>query len=101
MHPLLLTLVHEHGQEISRLPRPSDVHGAHISKSADSDDACAKIGRSVTAACVRTTVGGLQVSHSSCLSCSSAVEVRRITSTAWERHGRARKAAGVGSRVLA
>src|SRR2546428_8053736 len=33
MLPLLLTLLHEHGQEISRLPSPSDVHGAHIGKS--------------------------------------------------------------------
>src|SRR5205809_498910 len=48
MLPLLLTLVHEHGQEISRLPRPSDVHCAHIRKSDDSDNACAKIGRKVT-----------------------------------------------------
>jgi len=48
MLPLLLTRIHEHGQEISRLPRPSDVHGAHISKSDDPDDACAKIGRSVS-----------------------------------------------------
>jgi hypothetical protein len=33
MLPLLLTLVHEHGQEISRLSSPSEVHGAHIRKS--------------------------------------------------------------------
>jgi len=44
MHPLL-TLVHKYGQEIARLPRPSEVHDAHISKSDDADDACAKIGR--------------------------------------------------------
>jgi hypothetical protein len=49
MHPLLLTLVHKHGQEIARLPRPSEVHGAHISKSDDADKACAKIGRNVSA----------------------------------------------------
>jgi hypothetical protein len=49
MLPLLLTLVHEDGQKISRLPSPSDVHGAHIGKSDDSDKACAKIGRSVSA----------------------------------------------------
>src|SRR5262249_51376070 len=47
MLPLLLTLVHKHGQKLSRLPRPSDVHGAHISKSDDSDKACTKIGRTV------------------------------------------------------
>jgi hypothetical protein len=45
-----------------------------------------KSGRSVTAACVHTTVGGLQVSHGSCLSCSSAAEVPRITAAAWESH---------------
>jgi len=44
----LLALVHEHGQEISRLPRPSHVRGAHISKSDDSDKVCVKIGRSVS-----------------------------------------------------
>ena len=54
MHPRLLTLVHKHGQEIARLPRPSEVHGAHISKSDDADDACAKIGRTVSAeSCAR------------------------------------------------
>jgi hypothetical protein len=37
--------------EISRLPRPSNVHGVHISKSDDSDKACAKIGRNVTGWC--------------------------------------------------
>jgi len=47
---LLLTLVHEDGQEISRLPSPSDVYGAHIGKSDDSDKACAKIGRNGSAA---------------------------------------------------
>ena len=47
---------------------------------------CDSLGRSVTAACVHTTVGGLQVSHGSCLSCSSAAEVPRITAAAWESH---------------
>jgi len=47
MLQLLLTMVHEPCQEISRLPRPAEVHGAHISKSDDSDNACAKIGRCV------------------------------------------------------
>jgi len=51
MLPLMLTMVHEHGQELSRLPSPSDVPCAHISKSDDADNACAKIGRSVSAAC--------------------------------------------------
>jgi|RhiMetdeSRZDD1v2_1073273.scaffolds.fasta_scaffold184740_2 hypothetical protein len=51
-----------------------------------SDNACAKIGRSVTAACVRTAVVSLQVSQSSCRSCSSAAEVPRITSATWESH---------------
>src|SRR5882672_5290402 len=44
----MLALVHEPYQGISRLPRPSEVHGAHISKSDDSDNACARIGRKVT-----------------------------------------------------
>jgi hypothetical protein len=48
MLPLLLTLVHEHGHEISRLPRLADVRAVHISKSDDSDNACTKIGRCVT-----------------------------------------------------
>ena len=43
-----------------------------------------------------------QVSPSSCLSCSSAVEVQRITSAAWESHtgktARPRAAAVVSSR---
>jgi hypothetical protein len=47
---------------------------------------CDAVGRSVTAAYVRTTVVGLEVSHSSCLSCSSAVEVQRLASAAWESH---------------
>src|SRR5262245_17682376 len=38
----------KHCQKLSRLPRPSDVHGPHIGKSDDSDKACAKIGRKVT-----------------------------------------------------
>jgi hypothetical protein len=54
----------------------------------DVEAACIRLtfGRSVAAACVRTAVVGLQVSHGSCLSCSSAAEVQRITSAAWESH---------------
>jgi hypothetical protein len=55
--PLVLTLVHEHGHEISRLPSPSDGHGAHIRKSDDSDDACAKIGRNGSAADACAKIG--------------------------------------------
>jgi hypothetical protein len=60
MLPLLLTLMHEHGQEISRLPSSSDMHGAHIRKSDDSDDACAKIGRNVTPSVVPRLVKKLK-----------------------------------------
>src|SRR5215831_12920003 len=41
------TMVHEPCQAIFRLPRPSEVHSTHLRMSNDSDNACAKIGRSV------------------------------------------------------
>src|SRR5712671_2175171 len=63
MLQLLLTLVHEHGQEIARLPRPSHVHGAHIGKSDDSDKACAKIGRSVAVACWACPCAGERIAR--------------------------------------
>src|SRR4030095_13732402 len=53
---LMLTMVHEHCQELSRLPRPSYVHGAHIEKSDDADKAWAKIGRNVAVRYVSITV---------------------------------------------
>src|SRR6266568_6573904 len=83
----MLTMVHEHGQAISKLPRPSDVPCEHIRGSDDADNACAKIGRKVSTACCAHPCYPPRFSRSALASCRSAVSKPSLSlpSTALQR----------------